>query len=72
MLTAWLPLASALNELNRSLGQADLYPFVIAPPVAEKLSFVHDLVVASSGVASAGHDRIEVPQKARQESTRSA
>jgi len=26
------------------MGEHDLYPFVIAPPVVKKLSFVHDLI----------------------------
>jgi hypothetical protein len=40
----WLPLSYAVNSLNRSLGQPDLYPFVLSPPAIEKLGFVHDLV----------------------------
>lgn len=36
----WVPLAVALNMINRSMGKDDLYPFVIAPPVLEKLDFV--------------------------------
>ncbi|HTE29103.1 MAG TPA: putative zinc-binding peptidase [Chryseolinea sp.] len=39
----WLPLTFALNSLNRSMGHADFYPFVIAPQVVQKLQFVHDL-----------------------------
>ncbi|MBC7139111.1 MAG: putative zinc-binding peptidase [Defluviimonas sp.] len=45
LLAAWMPLTVALNALNRSMGQADLYPFVLPPAVLEKLAFVHDLVV---------------------------
>jgi hypothetical protein len=41
---AWLPLAFAVNSLNRSMGQPDLYPFVLSPRVVEKLGFIHDLV----------------------------
>ena len=37
-------MAFAVNSLNRSMGQPDLYPFVLAPPVVEKLGFVHRLV----------------------------
>ena len=37
MLDAWLPLTYALNAINRSLGEGDLYPFVLAPAVIEKL-----------------------------------
>jgi hypothetical protein len=44
ILEAWLPLAFAVNSLNRSMGQPDLYPFVLSPGVVEKLGFIHDLV----------------------------
>jgi hypothetical protein len=44
MLETWLPLTYALNAINRSMGRDDLYPFVLAPVVIEKLSFVHDRV----------------------------
>lgn len=45
----WLPLTFALNSLNRCLGQRDLYPFILTPPVVEKLGFVHDLVHGRCG-----------------------
>jgi hypothetical protein len=38
---AWLPLTFAVNELNRSMGNDDLYPFVLPPTAVEKLRFVH-------------------------------
>ncbi|RVU16586.1 zinc-binding metallopeptidase family protein [Methylobacterium oryzihabitans] len=41
---AWLPVVFALNSVNRAMGHADLYPFVLAPPVVTKLGFIHDLV----------------------------
>lgn len=40
----WGALATALNAVNRSMGQADLYPFSLPPAVVAKLAFVHDLV----------------------------
>lgn len=40
----WLPLTYAVNSLNRSMGQPDLYPFVLSPGALEKLRFVHDVV----------------------------
>lgn len=40
----WIPLASLLNNLNRAMGQADAYPFVLSQVVIEKLSFINDLV----------------------------
>ena len=39
----WFPLTFAVNSLNRSMGHADFYPFIIAPPVVEKLQFIHDV-----------------------------
>ncbi|HWL68282.1 MAG TPA: putative zinc-binding metallopeptidase, partial [Geminicoccus sp.] len=44
LIDAWLPLTFAVNSLNRSMGQPDLYPFVLSPAVIEKLGFIHDLV----------------------------
>jgi hypothetical protein len=41
---AWLPLAAAVNSLNRSMGQPDLYPFDPSPNVLAKVRFVHDLL----------------------------
>ncbi len=40
----WIALASALNALNRSMGSPDLYPFVLAPNVIDKLAYVDSLV----------------------------
>lgn len=36
----WLALSYALNQLSRSIGQGDLYPFILTAPVIEKLRFV--------------------------------
>ncbi len=44
ILDEWLPLTYALNALNRSMGRDDLYPFVLPPPVVEKLAIVDELV----------------------------
>ena len=44
LLDAWLPMTYALNAINRSMGAADLYPFIIRPAVIEKLAFIHHLV----------------------------
>ena len=37
------------NSLNHSMGQPDLYRFVLAPTVIGKLRFVHGLIHGSSG-----------------------
>lgn len=44
IIDAWLPLTFAMNSLNRAMGHADLYPFVLSPAVIGKLSFMHDVV----------------------------
>jgi hypothetical protein len=33
-----------LNNLNRGLGLADSYPFVLSAPVVEKLKFIHETI----------------------------
>lgn len=45
-LNAWISLTAVLNELSRSMGQPDLYPFALPRPAVAKLHFIH-LVVAS-------------------------
>jgi hypothetical protein len=44
---AWVPLSVALNTINRSMGQPDLYPFVLAPGIAPKLAFIHKLIAVA-------------------------
>ncbi|GAA4123458.1 putative zinc-binding metallopeptidase [Nocardioides fonticola] len=44
----WIPLSTALNQINRSMGADDLYPFVIPEPVLDKLEFVDALVRGGS------------------------
>lgn len=39
----WFPLTFAVNSLNRSMGHADFYPFIISAPVIEKLRFIHEV-----------------------------
>ena len=43
VLEDWLPLTVSLNQLNRSMGMRDAYPFALTPAVIDKLTFVHDL-----------------------------
>ena len=40
----WLPLSWSLNMINRSMGHRDLYPFVLAGPMLDKMRLVHRLV----------------------------
>ncbi|MDB5276096.1 MAG: hypothetical protein JWR61_1051 [Ferruginibacter sp.] len=43
IINRWYPLAFAVNSLNRSMGHADFYPFVISAPVVQKLQFIHEV-----------------------------
>lgn len=43
----WLPISVALNMLNRSLGQADAYPFVLSPQIIEKLALVQAIIAGT-------------------------
>jgi hypothetical protein len=60
LITAWLPLTFAVNSLNRSMGQPDLYPFVLAPAVIAKLAFIHERIHAWSGRRQAEGDGHQV------------
>jgi hypothetical protein len=44
LIDVWLPLTLALNQVNRSMGKDDLYPFVLSPDLVAKLTFVDDLI----------------------------
>lgn len=46
IISAFVPMTFAINSFNRGMGIADVYPFVIAPRVKEKLIFIHQLVFA--------------------------
>ena len=47
----WMPLSTALNQINRSMGKDDLYPFVIPEPVLDKLDFVASLAPTAAAGA---------------------
>jgi len=51
IIAMWLPLCWSLNMVNRSMGKADLYPFVLPIPVLEKMRFIHTVIdeVSSNG-----------------------
>lgn len=41
---AWVELTAVLNELSRSMGQPDFYPFVLPRPAVGKLQLIHAVV----------------------------
>ncbi|MFU8839901.1 MAG: putative zinc-binding metallopeptidase [Nitriliruptoraceae bacterium] len=48
----WLPLSYALNAVSRSMGEDDLYPFVLSPHVMGKLAVIHDLVLRQARITA--------------------
>ena len=44
LIAEWGTIMPAFNEVARSLGCKDMYPFVIYPAVSEKLQFVHQVI----------------------------
>jgi len=42
---AWIEITALLNEMSRSMGLLDFYPFVLSVPAVRKLHFVHRVVV---------------------------
>ncbi len=51
-INAWIELAAMLNELARSMGQPDTYPFVLPATVITKLHFIHQVVRAQGNPPS--------------------
>lgn len=48
ILGIWIDLSVAMNNINRSIGLGDFYPFVISNEAMEKLAFIHKLVGAQT------------------------
>jgi hypothetical protein len=48
MLDAWFPLTYVINNLNRGLGLADGYPFVLSTPMIKKLRFIHETIAEAA------------------------
>ena len=61
-LTEWSAVTIMLNELNRSVGQYDAYPFVLSKLIMRKLGFVHEVV----GTVRTGPRAVRMGEQARQ------
>ena len=44
LIDSWFPLTYVMNNLNRGLGHADAYPFILSPAAVAKLRFVDEVV----------------------------
>jgi hypothetical protein len=53
-LNHWTRLTTLLNEMSRSMGQPDFYPFVLPHAVVAKLHFIDLLVTSGSWLQHAG------------------
>lgn len=49
----WIPFSFALNSINRSMGQPDLYPFHLSPTIIAKLDYIGGLLARAAGRAPA-------------------
>jgi hypothetical protein len=45
-INSWVILTATLNEVARSMGQPDIYPFVLNVPAVKKMHFVHCIINA--------------------------
>lgn len=67
LIATWVPLTAAVNSLNDSMGQPDLYPFVLSDPVIEKLRYIHGLIFRAArreGRTGPPRPAGEVPERA--------
>ena len=58
LINAWIELTGVLNELSRSMGERDFYPFVLSDPAVTKLHLVHRVM------HEAGRDGPRLPASA--------
>lgn len=49
LINSWVQLTTVLNEMARSMGQHDYYPFVMSRPVLRKMHFIQMIVKDARG-----------------------
>ncbi len=49
LINSWVQLTTVLNEMARSMGQHDFYPFVMSRPVLRKMHFIQMVVKDARG-----------------------
>jgi hypothetical protein len=65
LLGDWLPLTVTLNQLNRSMGMRDAYPFSLSDRVVAKLAFVHGICANATSNATSGAPPLAVANARR-------
>ena len=53
-LDSWVRFSLQFNEVSRSLGLRDAYPFVLTPPIIAKLEYVERSIAAVTEAGSTG------------------
>ena len=56
MVNGWSELTVAFNQVTRSMGEPDFYPFVLSIPAVRKLHFIHQVIA---------RERNDGPQRGR-------
>jgi hypothetical protein len=51
-LNRWSRLTMLLNQMSRSMGLSDFYPFTVPVPALAKLHFIHELITTRDWEAS--------------------
>ena len=49
LVNSWVQLTTVLNELARSMGQQDFYPFVLSRPTLRKMHFIQMIIKETRG-----------------------
>lgn len=68
LLNHWTRLTTMLNEMSRSMGQPDFYPFVLQPGVVAKLHFIHGVVTSDGWQPGPGPLPAALPSQSQSQS----
>jgi hypothetical protein len=60
-LNGWVLLTNVLNELSRSMGQPDYYPFVLPRSAVGKLQFIHCVITEQRDPSTAAAPGVPLP-----------
>ncbi|KQU87118.1 DNA polymerase III subunit gamma/tau [Variovorax sp. Root318D1] len=71
-LNGWVLLTNVLNELSRSMGQPDYYPFVLPRAAVGKLQFIHCVVTQQRDTTASAAAAPDVPLPPQPEPPKSA
>jgi len=65
----WTRLTTMLNEMSRSMGQPDFYPFVLPTEAVAKLHFIHLLVTSGDWLRAQSETRRALAEPAPEQQT---